>query len=63
MRYLENENLIFEQIKELTQSLNKLNERIPKIINEIIIPKTISQPILSISEFLTKKKKILGKMN
>ena len=60
MRYLENENLIFEQIKELTQSLNKLNERIPKIINEIIIPKTISQPILSISEFLTKKKENFG---
>lgn len=53
IKHLENENLIFAQIKELIQELNKLNERIPKIIKDIVVPKTV----LGIPKFLDITKK------
>ncbi len=56
IKHLENEKIISQQIKELTQELSKLNERIPKILNGFIIPKIISQNILSAPKFSTNKK-------
>ncbi len=53
IKHLENENLISAQIKELMTELNKLNERIPKIINDIAVQKTISRT----PEFLNTLKK------
>ncbi len=44
-RHLGNEKLISVRIKELIYKLHKLNERIPKLINEIIIPRTLSRPV------------------
>ena len=55
IKHLENEKIIFEQIKELKKSLNKLNERIPKILDEIIIPKSVAQPVFGSSKLLIKK--------
>ena len=42
IKYLENEKIISVQIKELMYELNKLNKEIPKIIGEIVVPKTFS---------------------
>lgn len=42
IKHLENENIISVQIKELMQELNKLNKRIPKIMGDIVIPRTLS---------------------
>lgn len=55
IKHLEDENVISAQIKELSQKLNKLNERIPKIINEIIVPKIVSHQILGASKLLINK--------
>ena len=55
IKHLENEKIISQQIKELTQELNKLNERIPKILNGFIIPRILPSHILGESKILIKK--------
>ena len=57
VRHFENESVISVRIKELMRELSRLNERIPKIINEIIVPKVISQHILGTPEILIKQEK------
>ena len=47
IKHLANENMVSAQIVESTHELNKLNERVYKIINEITIPKTAFQPFFS----------------
>ena len=51
----ENESIVSEQIRELTQELNKLNERIPKILNGFVTPRILSKHIFGTQELSTKK--------
>ena len=51
----ENESIVSEQIRELTQELNKLNERIPKILDGFVTPRILSKHIFGAQELSTKK--------
>jgi len=55
IEHLENEKIISHQIKELIRELNKLNERIPKILHGVIIPRVLKKQILDTQKFSTKK--------
>ena len=55
IEHLKNEKIISHQIKELIQELNKLNERIPKILHGVIIPRVLKKQILDTQKFSTKK--------
>ncbi len=57
MKHLANESLISAQTRELTQELNKLNERVYKIVNEITIPKTAFKNILGMRNISSAVKK------
>src|SRR3989344_2133507 len=62
IEHLENEKIISHQIKELIRELNKLNERIPKILHGVIIPRVLKKQILDTQKFSTKKEENFKKV-
>lgn len=55
IKHLENESIVSEQIRELTQELNKLNERIPKILKGFVTPRIFSPHIFGAPKLSMKK--------
>ncbi len=61
-KHLGNEKLISVRVKELINKLHKLNERIPKLINEIIIPNARAINILGVQKISAKKEENFGEL-
>src|SRR3989338_2566679 len=57
IKHLEDENIVSQQIRELTQELNKLNEKIPRILHGFITPRILPWHLFGASKLLTKKEK------
>lgn len=62
IKYLGNEKVVSIRIKELINSIHKLNKRIPNVLDEIIVPKAMHRQVLGAPEISIKKDRHFGEL-